>query len=157
MAFVTVREAALEAIVSSFQALSIGSPQGDPYTIQFDYVLRSPLNDESWKKRLTLGIYDTAEDVKDGANRRDCVLNVVLEFHRVLDTGEAGSAAATEILGNIERRIGEDRTFGGTVIDTVEARNELYIENENQRQLHGALWLSLHYYTAANDPRVKAF
>jgi hypothetical protein len=153
----TVRELAITALTDALEAITLGAPSGDPYTIQFDLVQRNPLIEEAWKKRLSIGVHDTAEDVKDGQNLRDCLLNVVLEFRRVLDTSEVGSTAGNEILGAIERKIGEDRTLGGHVIDCIESRNEVYVEDFNKRQLSGAVWLALHYRTAALDPRVKRF
>jgi hypothetical protein len=78
----TVRELALEALVNVLGSIQQGSPSGDLYPIQFDFVQRNPLNEQAWQKRLTAGFHDTIEHVRDGQNNREYMLTVAMEFRR---------------------------------------------------------------------------
>jgi len=114
---------ALVALTNTVLSTVRGDPVNDPYPIDFAIVHRNPLNEQAWAKRLLVGIYDSAEDVKDGANQREYLLHVAPDSRRMLDAGEVATMAGDAVLGIIQRKIGEDRTLGGTVIDIIEARS----------------------------------
>jgi hypothetical protein len=160
--FLTVREQIVCAITERYSSMISGQPAADPYTIQFDFVRRNPLDEESWKKFLTMGVHDTKEMVEVGPTRTDRFLSVMIEWRRMIMATEivnnigAASTIANEIMGNIQKRLWEDNTFGQLAIDVQEMGNEVYIEDFDRRQLSGVLEFRVHYRTMSNDPRAIA-
>ena len=85
----TVREQIMQALVTRYATVQAGQPTSDPYTIQFDFVRRNPLDEYSWAKLLTLGIHDTKETVKRGPNFADRFLSIVMEWRRKVSVRSA--------------------------------------------------------------------
>ncbi len=79
---------------------------------------RNPLTGQGWAKRLSAGIHDTVEDVKDGANQREYLLHFVLESRLVLDAGEVGSKLYRVQLDEYLVEIPEDTLSGAEVTAT---------------------------------------
>ena len=149
----SIREQALSNMTGLFAGMDAAMPLADPYGVQFDYVRRNPLDEDSWKKRLTLGVHDTNEIVEQKISIAMRQLQVVLEFRCTLQTGEVASTVGNAVIGAIQRRVWEDKTLGGTVIDVVETQNETYIDDFDHRQLSGAVFLKIIYRTRDSDPR----
>lgn len=147
-----VREQVLAALKQLFEAQTAGQPSGRPYPFAWSTVSRAPLTDEAWTKAYSLGVHDTAEDEEERTDVIYAILSVVLEFRARLSAGDVPSEVGNAVIANIKRRLGEDRTLGGLCIDCVTRRNELYVEDEHDKKLSGALFLRIIYRYRRGDP-----
>lgn len=157
----TVREKALEALVALFQGMG-DSNAVDPYPFGWDFVQRAELDEKSWAKRFTLGVYDTSESRSVEPTVTYSRLAVALEFRCTLQVqGALGqpedpSSMFNLILGAIQRRLYDDNSLGGLIIEMHETRNEAYLRDLEARQLSGAVFLELFYRVRTTDPRFAA-
>ena len=151
----TIRERALNRLVSNFASIQAGQPSSDPYQSVYDYVRRNPLDEDSYKKRLTLGVHDVSAKRQQGFQWTMYHLRVVLEFRCLLQTGEVASTVGNDIIGEITRKIWEDKQLGGLAIDVIDESDELYIDDFDRRQLSGAVFLEIQLRTLPHDPRVQ--
>ena len=148
----TIRETALIALENVVATMAT-----DPdYMLHWGRVSRAPLIDADWKKKYSCGVHDTTEKVDRTANFWYRSLNVVIEFRVTVEQNESPSQEAGRVLGQLQRRIMENDTLGGVVINVQEGGNELYVDFEDARKVSGALFVVVQYRHAENDPRKTA-
>ncbi len=144
----TVRERALAALEQVIRT----QPAGD-YGFAWDLVVRAPLRDWAYRKQRSLGIFDGRGDQARPPHGA-----------RMQPDGGAGDQAGRAIecaaqqrderlLGAVQRRLAEDPTLGGLVIDLVETSNDSDVEDENQRHVAGVILYTMKYRHAIKDPR----
>ena len=149
----TVRERALKALVALFETQTAKLPAGDPYGFAWQVVTRAPGRDWMWKKKYSIGVYDMHEDKTHLNFVVTCSLRVALEVYLVAENGEQPSEAMNEVFGAIQRRIREDHTLGGVVIDVMEVSNDMQVSDENEKLVSGVIMLNVKYRHSINDPR----
>jgi hypothetical protein len=57
------------------------------------------------------------------------------------------------VLGEIQRRIREDRTLGGLALDVRETGNDLDLDTYADKAIEGAVFLEVRYRHATDNPR----
>lgn len=144
----TVRERALAALEQAIRT----QPVGD-YGFAWDLVVRAPLRDWAYRKQRSLGIFDGRETKRDLHMVRECSLAVALEIKLVVQSNAQPSSEMNAYFGAVQRRLAEDPTLGGLVIDLVETGNDSDVEDENQRHVAGVLLYTMKYRHAVKDPR----
>lgn len=150
----TAREKILARLHSNLSAIVAGEPVDDPYNFTPSRVSRGPLGDFDSRKRLVIGIVDSEEQKKDRFPLVECFLRVVIEFQLSRNQGEAEpSVLANRMLGDLQRKIGEDTTLGGLAIDVKEVGSDVDLESDNDKSIEGALFVVVQYRHAHNDPR----
>jgi hypothetical protein len=86
----------------------------------------------------------------------DCALPVTIEFRMTADRGDQRPAIEAErVLGEIRRRIGEDRTLGGLALDVREIGNDVDLDTYADKAIEGAVFLEVRYRHATDDPRAS--
>jgi len=153
----TYRERILNAMEEHFTAQRQGQPGPDPYTITWSSVERAEIGDLSHGKAYTLAIFDVTETVDFGVSTTQGVTNktlrVVCEFHAMLEAKQKPSTEANRIIGEIQRRMLEDETYGNLAIWIQETGNELNIDNAVDRQISGTVTFNVFYRHSRRDPR----
>lgn len=153
----TLRERLLVAIEDHFKAQKQGIPGPDPYSITWSLVDRAEIGDMSHGKAYTLAIFDQTEAIDFGVSTLDGVLNktlrLSLEFHALLEAKQRPSTEGNRILGEIQRRMMEDETFGGLAIWVREIGSEFTIDNVNDKQIEGTVFFDAFYRHSRRDPR----
>lgn len=149
----TVRERALEALKAIFVDQTADAPVGDPYGFKWDIVTRSPLKNWAYKKTRAIGVFDMHETKKDMIAVKVCSLRVALELHLVAQSDTTPSQEMNALFGAVQRRLQEDYSLGGLVIDIQEVTNDMQIQDENQRNVAGVIFLNLQYRHSLKDPR----
>lgn len=149
----SIREQIVSALVSLFEGMQAGLPAPDPYAITWDFVTREPPGAKIKGKKYVLGVFEPAEVKAPLIGAFDATMRVVLEFwtHGPLD--REPSTHINLVLGQIQRRLREDRHLGGLAADVKEVGNEIDIDNIDDRQLRGAVLVDVRYKHAVNDPR----
>lgn len=153
----TVRETILKALEAHMGTMQADLPVDDPYTVQWSIITRENIGQLAKTKRYALGLYDT-EETKNPRTYpvTDCILRVAIEFHAFLQqnsAGEKGSETLNRMLGEIERKIREDRTLSGTCIETEFRGNEFTIDGPFDNQVSGVTYLNVLYRHHTDDPR----
>jgi hypothetical protein len=152
----SVREQLLEAVVASFANMEFGGfAPGllEAFTCTFaPNISRAPLNDLSWKSQYSLGIQDMEERKERKAMFYYCSLPVIIEFRYLRQADEDPSTELNRILYDIQRWLAIDYTWGGLAINTQETSNSFYIDDENEKKLHGAVMVTFTYRYFWNDP-----
>ncbi|MBS7812352.1 hypothetical protein [Roseococcus pinisoli] len=151
----SVRDKILEKLTDLFASIVEGQPVERPFPFQFSLVTRTPLTEESWKKAFSLGVHDTAEEEEEKADVIYCMLSVVLEWRATLSAGEKPSQRGNLITNWLKYRLYQDRTLGGLCINCVSHRNELYVEEAEQKRLSGAIFVRVLYRYRRGDPWLR--
>jgi len=149
----TVRERAMVALKTIFDTQTAVEPSVDPYGFAWDLVLRSPLKDWAFKKQRSLGIFDMHESKVDRTSLKECTLRIALEIHLVIQSDENPSVEMNALFGSIQRRIQEDYSLGGLVIDIQEVSNDLQLDDVNNKYVVGVMFLNMKYRHSLRDPR----
>ena len=149
----TVRERALVAMESLFKTPSWTS---ENYGFAWDQVLRSPLSGWAFKKKRSIGLFDGHEVTREQLMVKDCMLRVALEMKIVLQPNDLPSTVMNEVFGAVQRCIQVDPSLGGLVIDLQEESNDAEIEDANQKEITGVMFLNMHYRHSVRDPRALA-
>lgn len=144
----TVRERALAALEQVLKTQAAGD-----YGFAWDLVVRAPLSGWAYRRQHSLGIFDGRETKRDLHMVRECNLTVALEIKLVVQSVAQPSSEMNAAFGAIQRRLAEDPTLGGLVIDLVEASNDSKVEDANQRQVAGVLLYTMKYRHSTKDPR----
>jgi hypothetical protein len=154
MAEPTLRFRCLEAIRASLAGLVEGLPADDPYSVQFSAVEHGPLGDFDNRRRYVAAVVPGNESKQTRYPLTDCTLPVTIEFRMTADRGDQRPAIEAErMLGEIQRRIGEDRTLGGLAIDVRETGNDVDLDTYADKAIEGAVFLEVRYRHATDDPR----
>jgi len=153
----TIRERIMAAMQDHFETQHQGVPGPDPYTITWSVVDRAEIGDLSHGKAYTLALFDVTETSDFGVATTQGVINktlrVTCEFHAMLEAKQKPSTEANRILGEIQRRMMEDETYGQLAIWIQETGNELNIDNANDRQISGSVTFNVLYRHSRRDPR----
>lgn len=149
----TVRERALAALREVFASQRAHLPADDPYGFAWDQVLLAPTTRWDFRKRRSLGIFDGHEQKTDRLMVKSCVLRVALEIAIVIQKDETPSTEINRIFGAVQRRVAEDPSLGGLVIDLQEVMNDHEVADDNQAHVHGVVFLDMQYRHAVKDPR----
>ena len=150
----TLRFRCLEALRTSFAGLREGYPPADPYSVQFTSVEHGPLGDFDNRKRYVAAVVPGRESKQTRYPLTDCTLPVTIEFRMTIDRGDKRPLVEAErVLGELQRRLGEDRTLGGLAIDTRETGNDIDLDTHADKAIEGAVFLEVRYRHATDDPR----
>ncbi len=149
----TIRQRALETLVEHLRSQRRHLPAGDPYGFAWDQVLSAPAGKWSFKKQRTIGVFDGHETKTNRLMVKECVLRVALEVALVIQSGEDPSVEMNRAFGALQRRVAEDPSLGGLVIDLQEAGNDHHVSDDNQTHVHGVVFLDMTYRHAVKDPR----
>ena len=150
----TLRFRCLEAIRASLAGIVEGLPAGDPYSIALSAVEHGPLGDFDNRRRYVAAIVPGSESKQTRYPLTDCTLPVTIEFRMTVNRGDRRPAIEAErVLGEIQRRIGEDRTLGGLALDVRETGNDLDLDSHADKAIEGAVFLEVRYRHATDDPR----
>jgi hypothetical protein len=160
MATQSIRERAIVELCRIFSTQKQGSPSGldnfgNPaeYDFTWDIVQRSPLGDRERMKARALAILETSESKDPQVATMHASLSVTLEFWALLNTSDEPAECANVLLLNLQRRIREDITLGGIVYNVRETGNIIDVDGYADRQITGAMFLSIMYKHAEDDPR----
>ncbi len=151
----TVREIALQAMMDALEAMKEGKPVADPYTVEFSEIERADVGKLAKGRRFAVAILDGEETKnEDTFPTVRCTMRVLIEFYVYVDTGEEPSKMLNVVLGEIERKIREDKTLGGKVVDVEIVGNELEIDGPFDDQCVGTIFTLVKYRHHTNDPRI---
>ena len=152
----TIREQIMDYLVTHFDGMTEGQPVSDPYTVAFSQVSREDVEKVVKGKKAVLGIYDI-EETKQVFNEpfTDCNLKVVLEIHVRKPSSGGLSQELNKYLGDVERRLLEDQTFGGLIRDVGVSRTALDVDGVYDSELVAILEAVIVYRHKTGDPRTK--
>ena len=153
-----IRERALERLVAVLNAQVEGAPEADPvrraYSFDWKHVQRTPLNDADRREENAIAVLEGVETVVPGAGWNRRTLSVTLDFRYFMRSGDPQATIFNRVLGELQRRIREDRTLGGFVEDIRELQNAPDVDDDNDIQIGGQLFISVIYKVSENDPAV---
>lgn len=149
----TVRQRALETLIEHLRTQRAHLPVGDPYGFAWDQVLSAPAGKWAFKKQRSLGVFDGHETKTNRLMVKECVLRVALEVALVIQSGENPSLEMNRAFGALQRRVSEDPSLGGLVMDLQEVGNDHQVSDDNQTHLHGVVFLDMTFRHAVKDPR----
>ncbi|MFO1157271.1 MAG: hypothetical protein U1E60_00375 [Reyranellaceae bacterium] len=149
----TVRQRALEALTLLVRTQRAHLPAGDPYGFAWDQVLSAPVGKWAFKKQRSIGVFDGHETKTNRLMVKECVLRLALEVALVIQSGENPSTEMNRAFGALQRRLSEDPSLGGLVIDLQEVGNAHRVSDDNQTNIHGVILLDMTYRHAVKDPR----
>ncbi|MGE4078899.1 MAG: hypothetical protein AB7F22_25395 [Reyranella sp.] len=149
----SIRQRALEALVERLRTQRAHLPVGDPYGFAWDQVLWAPAGKWTFKKQRSIGVFDGHETKTNRLMVKQCVLRVALEVALVIQSGEGPSAEMNRVFGALQRRVSEDPSLGGLVIDLQEVGNDHKVSDDNQTHVRGVVHLDMTYRHAVQDPR----
>lgn len=149
----TIRQRALETLVEHLRTQRGHLPVGDPYGFAWDQVVWAPAGKWTFKKQRSIGVFDGHETKTNRLMVKECVLRVTLEVALVIQSGEGPSAAMNRAFGALQRRVSEDPSLGGLVIDFQEVGNDHKVSDDNQTHVRGAVLLDMIYRHSVQDPR----
>jgi hypothetical protein len=150
----TIRERALDALEALFKSQREHLPAGDPYGFAWDQVLMAPTTKWDFRKRRSIGIFDGHETKTSSLTMtRTASLRIALELAIVIQKDESPSKEINKIFGAVQRRIAEDPSLGGLVIDIQEVSNDHEVADDNQTHVHGVVFVDMQYRHAVQDPR----
>jgi hypothetical protein len=152
----TVRQTVMAYLTNQFKTIVAGSPGGDPYTVQWTRVENAPFEYTAGKKAFALVIQDVTEKKVQEIGIYDCTMKVVFEFYAYTATDSDRSAMGRIILGEIERRIGEDPSLGGHAITMYETANDVKVDSPDVHEICGVVYYDLRYRHSIRDPRKVA-
>jgi hypothetical protein len=156
MANITVRENCVRALKNHLETVVAGEPVADPYEFEWSYVTRQEIGQLARGKRNALGIYDGEERKTQRTYPvTDCQLRVAVEFHLYADTDKVSTEELNKYLGEISRRIRENRTLDGHAYDVNEVGSDLDIDSPYDRQVSGVVFLDIFYRHHEDDPRTS--
>ena len=99
------------------------------------------------------GVFDGHETKTNRLMVKECVLRVALEVALVIQSGENPSLEMNRAFGALQRRVSEDPSLGGLVMDLQEVGNDHQVSDDNQTHLHGVVFLDMTFRHAVKDPR----
>jgi hypothetical protein len=150
----TVRLQILQAMEASFTALTADQPTDDPYGVAFSTVALGPLMDWDQRKRYSLGIVAGPEKVTYLYPYVECLWTVNVEFRVTVNRDDPDPGVLIEqLMGVVERRLTEDRSWGGLAIDTKIMNTEVDLVTYADRTAVGVCVISIQYRRDMNDPR----
>jgi len=154
----TIRDKAVEALVEKLETMEAGEPSVDPYTVTWSVVERTDPEQFAHGKIAVLGVIEGEERVlrQLTGDLVDEALQITLLFRIIVDDPVDVASDLSRVLGELQRRIGEDPSLGGAVIDTRKTGSSFDIEGVQDKQAEGALFLELHYRSNERDPRKAA-
>ena len=152
----TIRENIMNGLVDIMSAMKDGEPVADPYTTTWSVVGREPIEQLTKGKKHALGIYEGTETKTPRASTvMDCSLRAILEFHVYVESAQKASSELNRVLGEVQRKIMEDTSIGSLAIDIVENGNEFDIDGMWDKQVSGALFVTIKYRHHIEDPRAS--
>lgn len=150
----TVRNRILDNLKIQLGEMQSGFPVLDPYTVTWSEITRENIEKLAKGKLYALGIYDTEETKSPRIYPiTDCTLRVLVEFHVYVQSTKRGSSELNRVLGEIERKIREDRTLGGLAIETEFLGNEFDIDGPYDHEVMGVVTMNIKYRHHTDDPR----
>lgn len=149
----TIRERILKAIVAKLKNMRAGEPTGDPYTITWSSVSRGPLPVFTKGKTAVVSVQDGEEAKTWKVGFAYPSLTITIHFSLYVPTDDEASERANAALGDIQRAMREDISFGGLAIAVEEQKNDVYIFDDDARHVEGALIYEVQYRHRENDPR----
>ncbi len=152
----TVREIAVQALRDAFNTMVDGAPVDDPYTVTWDRIERYEIDEEvGRKKQYVLSILE-GNETKVHRTRPlvQADLEIALEFIVRIAKTDTAASTLNRVLGELLRKIGENTTLGGTVVDIKDTGNEFQIVGMDDKLAKGVLFITLKYRHDALDPRI---
>jgi hypothetical protein len=152
----SIRLQCLEAIQDVLEAMVVGEPLADPYTIAFDKVKLGPLGDVDYRQQYVAGIVTGRERLHDVMNPAQYkILPVAIEFRMYVNADDGDPAVEAErLLAEMQRKLAEDTTLGGLAIDFKQTSSEVLLGMYDDRTVLGDIFFDLHYRHGFADPRV---
>lgn len=149
----TIREKICGHLVTLFETMTADQPAADPYGWKPSLVTRERWDSLADKKKFAIGVYDTREVKQPGVGRQECRLTVAIEFRVWIEGTQKPSEVMNEVLGVVQRRLGEDISLGGLAINSFETANEIDIDGTNDKQCQGVVFMTVLYRHSEKDPR----
>jgi hypothetical protein len=141
----------MQQLVSVFEAAPL-----DADDVTWDHVSRKPFTESVVKRsNYVIGLYDTAERIRELTGCEQRTVNVVAEFHVKMQEDDEPSSFLNHCLGNISRRIGQDIYLGGLAQNCRESGSELDIDGAFSKYVSGILVFDVIYRCRANDPYTR--
>ncbi len=160
MATLSIRERAVVFLCDLFSSQEVNQPTGldnfgNPaaYDFKWSVVQRAPLSDRERMKRYAIAILETGEGKDPQISTMHSQLSITLEFWMLLNIDEEPATCANLVLLNIQRKIREDITLGGLVYNVRETGNIIDVEGYADRSINGAMFVTILYKHAEDDPR----
>lgn len=151
----TRRTQALEAIKASFVAMAADAPVGDPYGVAWSVVSRDPLAKIPAGKKNALGVYGGTSTRTSQTYGKTVTMPVIIEIYTKVQSGRGKAEYLEYLLGVVERRLLEDQTMGGTIVDLNVTGEQVNIDSPYEDQVDAALFLEVKYMQSERDPRMN--
>jgi hypothetical protein len=144
----------LKAVQASFASMTVDAPTDDPYGIVFSTVALGKLAETDQRKRYSLGVVAGPEKEEFGVQYVMKWLQVNIEFRVTVNRDDPDPGEMIEqCLTVVQRRVMEDRQWGGLAIDTKTQGSEVDLVTYWDRSAVGVCYVIIQYRTAQNDPR----
>ncbi len=150
--FYSQRELIMQAVQTRLEEMSTENG----YAFKFGVVQREEFDASIKGKEFAVAIFDpdaTRNPKMDPVMYS--TINVVLECMVLMRAGEEPSTKLSMVLSELERRIMEDMTFGGLVINCTFIKDQKTIDFRFEKYIECALWVDLLYRYSNRDPRVR--
>ena len=150
----SIRLQIIKAVADSFSSLEKDLPLDDPYGVEFSTVGIGPLADYDQKKRYSVGVVAGPEREEFGVQYVMKWLQLNIEFRVTVNRNDAVPGILIEqMLATIQRRVMEDRQWGGLAIDTKTKGSEIDLVTYWDRSAVGVCYVEIQYRTSQDDPR----
>lgn len=154
-AYASIKEQILSAVETRLNTMEAGEPIADPYAFKFSIVQRQTIKEAALKnKKFVAAIFDSIETkLPDTDPVIRLTIDVDIELMAYVEAGQNPSTMANLMLSEVERRLKEDRTFGGLAIDCKVIRTEVDIDGRFDKYAEALLSVSILTRHNNNDPR----
>lgn len=154
----TLRDQIVNALETALKAVSTTAPIGDPYPAQFDLVVQgSPENLYKGKANVA-ALYD-GNEIKSYKSfpAVNCTLTVDIEVYAHVGANQNGLKRIRELVGVVERKLGEDKTLGGLCHDVLVIAIDAEESGVYETYAQGVVRTSITYKHHTTDPRSAAY
>lgn len=142
-----------EQIVVAMEAVLIAMKK-PTYAFRFEGVQRSPFKSLGAGKKRMAAIFDeTDQRTPDTDPVVRVALKIAIELMVYIESGETPSTQLNLVVGEVERALMVDRTFGKLAIDVFLDRTEHDIEGRFDKYAESTMFLTVDFRHNNADPR----
>ena len=164
----TRRERIMQEVVRRMDEMQEGQPVADPYRTTFGVVTRgSSLEGVHRTQKAACTVMSTEERKTPKISQVDAFLRVVVEFMSWIGDSEQPDQTLNRVMGDIQRKMREDVHLtepddGRPLVerelsfDVEESGNQGFVDGYSDKQVTGAVFWTIKYKHAPNDPREYA-
>lgn len=148
----TVREQIMQNLVAMFEA----APSDPANDIVWNLVLRKMISsDLLLEASYAVSFFDTTEKITYGNGYDLYTFRLIAEFHVHIVQNDEPGTYLNHALGQVKKRIGEDETIGGLVLNLKGVGSELDMDGPFDNYVSGVAAFDVSYRCRPNDPYTR--